>query len=358
VLEIDGSKKSGSGTIVRDVIPYCVLLGTDVHLTNIRAKRDKPGLRPQHLKAIEACAQICAGRVEGAQVGSKEIRFESKGIIRGDKFNWDIGTAGSATMLALSVLPLALFAEGPSHYKITGGLSQDFAPSIYHLKYVLLPVLRAMGIEVEIDIIQPGYVPRGNGQIEVKTMPLKDKLRPISLVDQGKVTRVRGIALSSLLKDRKVSERMAKECRKSLRAKGYDPEIEILHDTREEPAYQRVSIQAGASLAVWAETDTHCLIGSDMAGARGRTAEFIGKQTAMNLLEDLRAGATVDRHVADQIIPFAALAEGWSSYLIPRMTEHIEARLWLVDQMLGAKAEVKSSLLRVKGIGHLRDKWS
>lgn len=354
MIEIDGSQKSGSGTIVRDSVPFSVLVGKNLHLKNIRAKRDKPGLRAQHLKGIEASAQICRGRLEGAKVGSKEITFTPGGQIKGGHFNWDIGTAGSTTMLALCVIPLALFADSTSTYKITGGLFQDFAPSVYHLKYILVPLLREMGADLDLEIIQPGYVPEGKGQIEVKVNPLKNHLKPLTLTDQGKLSEIQGVALSSLLKERKVSERMAEECQKQLNAKGYAPKIEILYDTRELPVYKKASVQAGASLAIWARTDTGCLIGSDMAGALRRSAEFIGKRVAKQLIDDLRSGATVDRYLADQIIPFMALAEGWSAYLIPKMTDHIEARLWLIEKILGAKTEIKNNLLRIKGIGYRR----
>jgi RNA 3'-terminal phosphate cyclase (ATP) len=331
MIEIDGSQESGSGTIVRDAVSFSVLLGKDLHIKNIRAKRDKPGLRPQHLKAIEAAAQICRGRLEGAEVGSNEIKFRPGKKIEGGAFNWDIKTAGSATMLALTVIPPALFADRPSQFEIIGGLFQDFAPSVYHLKYVLFPILfpilGAMGVDLDIKIIQPGYVPQGKGKIHVKVMPIKGKLEPLTLTNQGKVAEIKGVALSSLLKARKVSDRMVRECQKALKAAGYDLKIEIIYDTKEEPAYERPSVQAGASLAIWARTDTECLVGSDMAGKLRRTAEFIGKRTAKDLIEDLDGGATVDRHLADQIIPFAALAEGWSAYLIPKMTEHIQARL-------------------------------
>jgi RNA 3'-terminal phosphate cyclase (ATP) len=340
--------------MVRDAVSFSVLVGKEIHLKNIRAKRDRPGLRAQHLKGIEASSQICQGRLEGAEIGSKEIRFNPGKLIRGGRFNWDIGTAGSTTMLALSVIPLALFANRPSSYKITGGLFQDFAPSVYHLKYVLLPIVRKMGANLDLEIIRPGYVPQGKGQIEVKVTPLKGMLKPLTLVDCGRLTEIKGVALSSLLKERRVSERMAEECRRKLKAEGYDPRIEVLYDAKEKPAYQRASIQAGASLSVWAGTDTGCLIGADMAGAPRRPAEFIGKRVAENLIDVLETDATVDKHLADQVIPFAALAEGWSAYSIPEMTEHIEARLWLVEEILGAKTEVKNKLIRIKGIGYWR----
>jgi RNA 3'-terminal phosphate cyclase (ATP) len=93
-----------------------------------------------------------------------------------------------------------------------------------------------------------------------------------------------------------------------------------------------------------------------MAGARGRTAEFIGKQTASDLLNDLGSGATVDRHLADQVIPFAALAKGASTFRIPSVTEHVEARLWLVEKILGAKSRIRENLVTIEGIGFLRER--
>lgn len=216
MIKIDGSQKSGSGTILRDSIPFSVLKGDGLHMTNVRAKRSKPGLRPQHLKAAEACAEICGGRLEGASVGSTDIVFTPGERIRGGEYNFDIGTAGSATMLAMALLPLALFADGPSVYRVTGGLFQDFAPPAFYFQHILLPILRKMGVQADLTILRPGYVPRGGGKIELRIEPLQGKLRPIRLAEQGRITAVKGIALSSLLKDRKVSERMAASCHKAL----------------------------------------------------------------------------------------------------------------------------------------------
>jgi RNA 3'-terminal phosphate cyclase (ATP) len=351
MLEIDGSEHSGSGTIVRDAIPFCILTGQEIHLRNIRAKRDKPGLRPQHLKALEAAAGLCDGRLEGGTVGSREIRFRPGKTIKGGTFTWDIGTAGSTAMLALSLLPLGLFADGPSTYRITGGLFQDFAPSLFHLKDVLLPTVRKMGVQAEVRIIQPGYVPKGGGRIELQIVPAKAALKPLNLVLQGRVASIQGIALSSHLKAREVSRRMSRECERRLKEEGLHAEIELLYDEKESPAFEKASIQPGAALAVWAETDAGGLIGADMAGARGRTAEFIGTQTASNLLVDLSSGAAVDRHLADQVIPFAALAKGVSTVRIPSVTEHVEARLWLGGKILGAKWRIHENLVSIEGIG-------
>ena len=144
MINIDGAQKSGSGTIVHFAVGLATLLGEELHLTNIRAKREKPGLRPQHLKAIEALRDICHGSLDGGEVGSKEIRFKPGGRAKGGYYEWDIGTAGSTTLLVMTLLPNALFSTGTISFKISGGLFQDFAPSAYHMQFVLFPTLKRM----------------------------------------------------------------------------------------------------------------------------------------------------------------------------------------------------------------------
>ncbi len=344
MIYVDGAQKSGSGTIVRFAVGLATLLGEELHLTNIRAKREKPGLRPQHLKAIQALQQICQGTLEGGEVGSKEIRFRPGGEVKGGYYEWDIGTAGSTTLLVMTLLPAACFARETVSLKISGGLFQDFAPSAYHMQYVLFPLLNKMGITVRLSIIRPGYVPRGGGIIEVELEPVRERIKPVNLVRQGNVVGIEGIALSSHLKERRVSERMLAKCSEVLKSNGYTAQIEIVHDT--------LALQKGAALAIYAKTSSGCIIGAGRAGELRRTSEDIGGYVARSLMEDLATGATVDRYSADQLILYAALADGVSQYRIPRLTEHVETNLWLVESILGAKIEVNKNLVRIQGVGY------
>jgi len=343
MIYIDGSAKSGSGTIVRYAVAMASLLGEELHINNIRAKRDKPGLRPQHLASVTACAQMCGAQVEGAVVNSKEIVYRPGGRIKGGHYQWEIGTAGSTTLLIMTLLPLALFADEETILRISGGLFQDFAPSAHHMQYVLFPTLEKMGIKAELEMIRPGYVPRGGGIIQVRVKPVGSGIKPLKLLKQGEVKEVAGLALSSHLREQRVSARMAEECQKLLTGKGYHARIKTLWD--------ETALQAGASLALWAETDSGCLLGSDQAGKKGRSSESIGRYVARNLLEDLETGATVDRYLADQLIIYAALAVGATEYIIPRSTEHVDANLWLVEK-LGARAHLEGNNLRIEGIGY------
>jgi len=344
MINIDGAQKSGSGTIVRFGVGLATLLGEELHLTNIRAKRDKPGLRPQHLKAVEALQQICRGTLDGGEISSKEIWFKPGGGVKGGYHEWDIGTAGSTTLLTMTLLPAALFSTGTMRFQISGGLFQDFAPSAYHMQHVLFPLLRKMGIIATLSIIRPGYVPRGGGIIEVAVEPVKERIKPIRLTEQGSIVGIEGIALASHLKEREVGERMAKKGNEVLKSSGYRAQIEIVNDT--------LALQRGAALAIYAKTSSGCIIGADRAGEPRRTSEDIGRYAARNLIEDLATGATVDRYLADQLILYAALADGVSEYRIPRLTEHVETNLWLVESILGAETKVNQNVVKIQGIGY------
>jgi RNA 3'-terminal phosphate cyclase (ATP) len=294
---------------------------------------------------VRAIGELCQGSLEGARVGARELLFHPGRIPRGGSFQWDIGTAGSTTMLALALLPIAAFAEQPCTFRLTGGLFQDFAPSAFHLQNALLPLLERMGIKAALRILRPGYVPTGGGTIELEVEPVRGKLNPLVLLERRDGMRYWGIALSSHLKGRRVSQRMADACLKALGRRGLQADIRILYDD--------TAPQPGAALALFAEGQG-AILGADQAGALHRSAESIGEFVARSLLEDLDSGATVDRHLADQLIIFAALAEGTSEFLIPRLTEHIQTNIWLVETILGAQAQLDGQVLRVRGVGYER----
>ncbi len=341
-IHVDGAQGSGSGTIVRFSVALAALAQRPLDVINARARRAKPGLRPQHVAAIRACAELCGGKTTGLDVGSRSFTFYPGEQIRGGRFAWDIGTAGSTTMLALGILPVACFADRTVTARITGGVFQDFAPSPHHMEHVLAPLLARMGIEMELRVVRAGYVPRGAGVIELRVDPARGGLAPLVLTEQGMVRCVSGVAFASHLAERRVAERMAKTCETRLGDGGLPCRIE-----REE---DQLAKHPGASLAVWAETSTGARLGADRAGARRRGSESIGRYVAGHLLADLGTGATTDRYLADQLVLFAPLAKGASEYLAPRSTEHLKTNLWLAERF-GARVRLEGRRVRVEGIG-------
>ena len=285
MLEIDGSRYSGSGTIVRQAVALAALTGKDIRIINVRLKRPKPGLRRQHVQVVESIRQLVGGRAEGVTPGSREIVFRPGKVQINKSYVWDIGSAGSTTALAIAVLPVLAFGAGEVSIELRGGLFQDFAPSYFHFEQVLLPLLLQMGIQVTVHMERPGYVPTGGGILRVAVAPVKDTLRSL-IRDAGPVERIWGIALSSHLQEQAVSDRMAEAAKKVFARAGYKAQFTVIY---EESAGQR-----GAGMAAFADLSDGSRLGSDRAGAPGRRSEAIGRQVAHNLLGDLATGASLE----------------------------------------------------------------
>ena len=343
MLTIDGSRYSGSGTIVRQAVAFSALTGRSIQVVNARAKREKPGLRPQHIRVVEAVAELVNGCTEGLVQGAQEFTFRPGSLKTGRHYHWAIGSAGSTTMLALGILPVLAFAGSHVSVELRGGLFQDFAPSAFHLQHVLLPMLQGMNLHATVEILRPGYVPLGEGILRLVVTPLTEPLRAVVQEEADSVTKVWGIALSSHLKERRVSERMADTAREVLAEAGYQAEIEIRNDTE--------SLQRGAALALFADKGETGRLGADQAGALRRSAESIGKHVAKQLLDELASEATLDRFAADQVIPFAALAAGQSRFIIPVVTDHVLTSAWLAKEFLDARVDIDGQRLAITGAG-------
>jgi RNA 3'-terminal phosphate cyclase (ATP) len=284
--------------------------------------------------------------VEGAQTGSREICYYPGGKLNPGVFEWDIGTAGSATMLAFTLIPVALFAGGSTRCAIRGGLFQDNAPTAFHMQKVLLPLLETMGARVFLKVVRPGYVPKGGGELELFIEPAKGALRPFEKMRRGHIERIYGISIASNLAKQSVARRMAERSRELLVKRGFDPKIEILEDSS--------AVQSGAALFLGAESSQGCLLGYDCAGKRGRSSESIAERVVEGLFSDLETGAVVDRFSADQLIPFAGLARGRSRFIVPHRTDHVESSLWLIEKILGSRSQIQGNLINIDGIGFFR----
>jgi len=329
VLEIDGSLKSGSGTILRLSVSLAGIVNQPLHIFNIRQKRPQPGLRPQHLEAVLTAAKLCNADVKGATLGSRELWF-TPNEVEGGEIHAEIGTAGSIPMLLLTILPLCAFAETPVRLRVTkGGTDVRNAPTINYLKHVLLPMLNRMGLETSLTIEKYGYYPKGMGEITLTVQPNR-KLNPIRIEEFGKVTELSGVSVCTFLADRRVAERQAMAANEFLKTRGYEAEVQVVNDMSN-------PLQKGSSLVLWTKTSTGALLGGDAIGELGKLSEVVGREAAENLLREVESKATVDVHLADMLVPYVALAQGESVYMTRAVTDHLDTNMWLAQEILGVK---------------------
>jgi RNA 3'-terminal phosphate cyclase (ATP) len=332
VIEIDGSTKSGSGTILRLSIALAGILNQPLHIYNIRQKRPQPGLRPQHLEAVLTATRICNAEVKGATLGSRELWF-SPDRIEGGEIKAEIGTAGSIPMLLLTILPLCAYAKNPVRLRVVkGGTDTRNAPTINYLKHVLFPMLSRMDLDASLAVEKYGYYPKGMGEIALTVQPCP-KLKPLRLEAFGTITELCGLSVCTFLADRKVAERQAKVANQVLELRGFKAEIGVVNDSSN-------PLQKGSSIVLWAQTDSGALLGGDAIGELGKPSEAVGREAAESLLKEVESRATVDVHLADMLVPYLALVEEESVYTSRVITEHLDTNMWLAQQILGVKFKV------------------
>ena len=342
MFEIDGSQKSGSGTILRLAVALAAIKGEPLHITNIRQSRPKPGLKPQHLEAVLTAAKLCNAELKGASLGSKELWFKPKGI-RGGEFDAEIGTAGSIPMLFMTVLPMCLFSQETVRLRVTkGGTDTTHAPTINYLRNVFLAALKQMGVDADLTVQRYSYYPKGNGQATLTVKPTPE-LKPLRLEHFGRLLSVKGVSVCTFLADRKVAERQAKAATQRLIESGYQSDIQIVNDSSN-------LVQKGSSIALWAETETGAVLGADAIGELKKMAEAVGTEAAEKLVAELDSQATVDTHLTDMLIPYMALAEGSSAFLARTVSDHLETNIWLAEKMLNVHFNVNrvGALYRVE----------
>ncbi|OGS55698.1 MAG: RNA 3'-terminal-phosphate cyclase [Euryarchaeota archaeon RBG_19FT_COMBO_56_21] len=326
MIEIDGSYGEGGGQILRTSIALSAVTGQDVHIANIRANRPKPGLAPSHITSIEAVARICDAEGDNLFAGSKDVVFRPRQLTGGD-FEFDVGTAGSISMIIQSCLLPAVLSKARIMLTVKGGTDVRWSPPIDFMRLIHLQMLAKFGPVCHLDIESRGFYPEGGGAVELEVSPVS-RLAPISLDDRGKVEGITGIAFAQNLPEHVVT-RMKHSALKRLIGQ---PDVRIDSQLSKGPS-------TGAGIVLAAECSGTVLAASAL-GERGVKAETLGEGCADDLLETMRSGATVDENMLDQIIPYMALAGPGCVVLAEEMTGHAETNLWVTERFLGKRFSV------------------
>lgn len=323
MIRIDGSYGEGGGQILRTAIALSCLTGEPVEIYNIRANRPKPGLAAQHLKGIEAAKLISNAEVEGLKIGSTRVIFRP-GRLRGGDFRIDIGTAGSVTLILQTVLLPSLAADGDTVFHISGGTDVNWSPPVDYVRNVTFRALGEMGARVDIDLIARGYYPKGGGRVTVTISPSKLEGVNYRRIDET----IRGVSHCSNLPAH-VARRQSETAAKLLGSRGYHAELQT---------EVRKDFSTGSGITLWCGFK-----GGSALGERGKRAEDVGREAAKALLEELSSDAAFDFHLADQIIPFAAVARGKTTFTTSRVTMHLRSNAYVVHRFLGEIVEIVES---------------
>ena len=322
MIEIDGSEGEGGGQILRSSLSLAICTQQAFRIVNIRANRDKPGLRRQHLTAVNAAARICGAEVDGAELASRALTFRPGKLLAGD-YSFDIGTAGSCTLVFQTVLPALLTAAGESRVRILGGTHNNGSPPFDFLARSFLPLLARMGANVELTLASYGFYPRGGGEIRARILPAK-QLGGLVLEARGALLRgfaeayVAAIPLHVVQRELEVVRRR-------------------LGFAQADLLLQALPNDAGPGNAVTITLEhEHVTEVFTGFGEKGLPAEVVAERAVAGARVYLAANAAVDEHLADQLLLPMALGSG-GSFMARKVTPHVHSNAVVIERFTGRK---------------------
>jgi RNA 3'-phosphate cyclase len=338
MIEIDGAFGEGGGQILRTSVALSALTMQPVKIDNIRAGRPKPGLKWQHLAGIEVLAQLVSADVKGFAIGSTQVEFTPRER-KGGRFRYDIGTAGSISLLLQAALPTAVLSPEPVRFDLIGGTDVAWSPPIDYMREVFVHTLKSLGPTVEISVKRRGHFPRGGGKVTCTVDPV-NRVMPIEHERFGDIKHIRGISHCVRLPPH-IAERQANSALENLRENGIaDVVIERESYTKQEDRH----LGAGSGIVIWAESVSGIRLGADNLGARGKPAETVGSECADKLLKEISTGMAVDSHLCDMLIPYMALADGVSRIGVTEVTSHLKTNIWAAKKLLDVDVSLQGEM--------------
>lgn len=318
MVTIDGSFGEGGGQILRTSLALSMVTGRAVAISNVRARRAKPGLRRQHLTAASAAAELCGAQLDGAKVGSTELTFVP-GSVRAGDYTFAIGTAGSTTLVLQTLLPPLLLADGPSTLTLQGGTHNPQAPPFDFLAHAYLPLINQMGPDVSARLDRCGFYPAGGGQITVSIDPAEE-LGAIDLLQRGRTVACRATAIVANLPEH-IAQRELNVVQEILQCRNRD-----LH-VRTADAHG-----PGNVLIVECQSE-HATEVFTGFGQRGVRAEKVAANVVRQVQRYRKANVPVSEHLADQLLLPMALGAGGRFRTMP-LTPHATTNIHVIRQFL------------------------
>lgn len=319
MIELDGAAGEGGGQILRSALTLAMITGRPFRIRRIRANRSKPGLMRQHLVAVQAAQRVCGGEATGAVQGSQDLTFVP-GPVRGGDYAFDIGTAGSCTLVLQTVLPALLRADRPSTLRLAGGTHNPMAPPVQFLQRAWCPRVAEMGARIDIRLERFGFYPAGGGIVTARVEPCA-ALHPRTWMTRGEPRAAYAEAFIAGVPER-VAQRELECVGQAMRWRA-----DQLH-VRSLPAGQG----PGNALMLTLEYD-HATEVFTAFGARAVPSEQVAREAAQRARRYLESRAAFAEYLADQMMVPLALAGG-GGFTLDEVSMHARTNAQVIETFL------------------------
>jgi RNA 3'-terminal phosphate cyclase (ATP) len=331
MIEIDGSFGEGGGQILRSSLALSLVTGRPVTIDRIRKGRRKPGLMRQHLTCVRAATRVSSARVSGVEIGSTKISFRPKKLQAGD-YTFKIGTAGSTTLVAQTVLPALMTCQKPSTITLEGGTHNHMAPPVDFIERAYLPLVAKIGPQITTRLLRHGFYPAGGGEVQFEVQPAEEWKR-LSLLQRGPIisrqVRILNAGLPAHIAQRERDE--------IIKVMDWDKEDFLVVPIKDSASPGNVLFIEVTSADV-----TEVFTGF---GRTGTPAESVAREALTELQRYLATDAAIAEHLADQLmLPLgisAHLGHGGGTFRTLKLSMHSQTHLEILKKFLDIKVRIE-----------------
>ena len=332
---VDGSAGEGGGQILRTSLALACITGKSLRIENIRAARRNPGLAKQHLACVQAAREISDGRCHGAALSSKVLDFEP-GRIRGGDFHFDIGSAGSASLVAQTILPALFLADKASRITVAGGTHNPLAPPFDFVCETFLPAIAAAGFQANCELMKHGFFPAGGGKMTFDIQPWQESTsggrRTIDLCEAGEQIEIRPRIYTAKL-PAQIAQRQEKLL---LQSELSIQDVEHIEVTD--------SVGPGNCVMVRLSGRNRTTVFTAF-GMRGKPSEKVVGEVIRLAKDFLTSGAAIDRFLADQVLIYMAISKG-GCYTTNELSSHLLTNIEIIKKFLPLNFSIDEQIPR------------
>ena len=185
---------------LRQQLVLSLLSGRQIIVKDIRSQDENPGLSDYEMSLLKLLEKVTNGSVVNINKTGTRLIFRP-GMIdcnEGLPIEHECHLARNLTYYLEVVVPLAVFGKTILNLTLKGNTDDNLDQSIDCFKNAWQHLLKIFAAEGSLDITvqKRGFAPLGGGVVQIVQRFAK-KLESVSMVDEGKIKRVRGLLTSA-----------------------------------------------------------------------------------------------------------------------------------------------------------------
>lgn len=323
-------------------ITLATLSQKPVYIENINLSMKNIGIQDYESNFLRLIDKITSGSIiEFSETGT--LLFYKPGfIVCGNDMTHECGTKRGISYFLEPLVLMSILAKNTLTINLKGVTSHSLDPSVDVFRSVTLLILcRQLSLDhgLELKILGRGVLPKGGGNV-LLTVPNLTDLQVIQLVDEGLVTRIRGVAYSMMVSSDNLI-RMIDGVRSIF--KDCFSDLFIFSD---HISGKLAGNSPGFGVTLLAETTRGCYLSAEgfvkISEIRQLIPENIGRETAKALLWEISKGGVVDSIHQSLILTMCALGlDELQQVRLGILTDYAIDTLRLINQVLGVKFFMK-----------------